>query len=140
MMSYILRLAGAAGFVAASAFAVAAAPNDKVVQYEGTEFACAGVSNQSQNDPRWDRFPLKMVFTNVDGDYLGDVSVSVKNADGDVVVAADCAAPWFLATLDEGNYTADVVAHGRYEKSLDFNVSGDGQTRVVVPFPQITGT
>lgn len=140
MIRNLLVRSAASACSAAVASVAVAAPNNVVVQYEGTELACAGIGYQSQSNPRWDQFPLKMVFTNVDGDYLGDVSVSVRNSNGEVVAAADCGAPWFLAMLPDGRYTAEVAAHDRYTKAVDFSVSGDGQTQVFVPFPRITGT
>lgn len=134
-------LAGAtAGLFAVSAAGFAASPNDQVQTFEGQRFACTGVGNDAQNDPRWDDFPLKMVFTNDDGDYLGDVSVTLSNEAGDVVLAAQCAAPWLVANLQDGSYSATLVARGQYDRSVDFTVGGAGQTQVVVPFPGISGT
>jgi len=34
------------------------------------QYACSGIGDKAQAMPVWDKFQLKMVFTNVDGDYL----------------------------------------------------------------------
>lgn len=125
---------------AASSAGLAAELGAKVWKDEGRKYACAGVGDDVQNDARWNNYPLKLIFTNQDGDFLGDVSVTLMNSAGEVMVAAQCAAPWFLASLEDGRYSADVVAGGRHAKTVSFSVEGEGQTQVVVPFPSITGT
>jgi hypothetical protein len=118
----------------------AAVPNDTIVEINGHNFACTGVGARAQHDPAWDKFPVKMVFTNADGDYLGDVAVKLRDKGGRTVVQARCLAPWFMADLDPGRYTAEVAAPGAPEQSVNFRVDGRQQSRVVVRFTSINDT
>lgn len=130
-----LLLAG--GFTSAG---LAADRLGEVQTQNGHAYACTGVGDSQQELAKWDRFPLKLVFTNVDGDYVADVAVTLKDAEGQVLFRADCAAPWLLADVGEGEYTAELTAHDAYEKTVTFTVEGEDQTRVVVPFEAITDT
>ena len=141
MLKYAATASAAAllctGFASAG---LAAGELGEVQSQNGHEFACTGVGDAQQELAKWDRFPLKLVFTNVDGDYVANVAVTLKDADGQVLVETDCDAPWFVADVEEGEYTADLTAHGDYEKAVTFTVEGDQQTRVVVPYDETTDT
>ena len=120
---------------------MAATPTNSLQHYRGIEFVCTGIGQDQRDDQRWNRYPLKLEFTNRDGDYLGDVQVRVKNGDGTTVLEAHCQAPWLIADLKAGAYTATVMAEGAMQKTIDFEVkSGDKQTRVVVSFSDQSGT
>jgi hypothetical protein len=140
-MRYATTLVSATAFLLGLGFtALAATSSNEVLSQQGREFACTGVGDDAQNNPRWNKFPLKMVFTNRAGDYLGDVQVQVMNSNGDTLVEAHCMAPWLLADLDAGSYKAKVMAPGADQKTVDFRVQGAGQTQVVVTFTDLTGT
>ena len=117
---------------------MAAAPNDTVLTDGGHRYACTGIA-ESKYDPRWNEFPLKIVAATVEGDYLGDIAVTVRDGNGTVQVATHCLAPWFLADLAPGRYEVTVVARGQYEKTVNVTV-GTSQTQVVVHFEQINDT
>lgn len=126
--------AAAAGLLLAASAGLATAADDQIQTYQGHRYACTGVGSDARNDPRWDGFPLKMVFTTKNGNFLSDISATLSNDAGDVVLVAQCDGPWLLAELEAGRYTARLIAQGQYEQSVDFRVGGDGQTQVVVPF------
>ena len=83
MLKYAATASAAAllctGFASAG---LAAGELGEVQSQNGHEFACTGVGDAQQELAKWDRFPLKLVFTNVDGDYVANVAVTLKDADG----------------------------------------------------------
>jgi hypothetical protein len=115
-----------------------APPNDTVQTWQGHPYACTGIA-ESKYDPRWDAFPLKFVVATVEGDYLGDFTVTITDGSGATVMDAHCLAPWLLVDLPAGNYTARVVARGTFEKTLDVAV-GSGQKELTVHFEGINET
>jgi len=123
---------------AAHADDMATAPNDTILTDGGHRYACTGIA-ESKYDPRWKEFPLKIVAATVEGDYLGDIAVTVRDGNGTIQVATHCLAPWFLADLAPGRYAVTVVARGQYEKTVNVTV-GTSQTQVVVHFEQINDT
>ena len=137
-MNVLATVCAAAVVLAVSAAGFAAEPDGEIRDYDGHRYACTGIGAEARDNPAWAGFPLKMVFTNVDGDYLGDVDVQLADSHGRTVVQAHCRAPWLLADLAPGSYTAKVVANGRHEKTFGLTVSQTGQTRVVVQFKEIT--
>ncbi len=58
------------------------------------------------------QYNLKLVFSLIEGNYVADVTVVVKNAAGTVVVEHRAEGPIFMARLPAGNYTATVTYRG----------------------------
>jgi hypothetical protein len=78
--------AGAAMIAALSSAALPAAATDQEKTFNGITYACAGVGDDSQNDPRWAAYPAKLEFAGGNGDYLSDIVVSIENAKGEPVL------------------------------------------------------
>jgi len=106
--------------------------------YQGIRYACAGVSQDSRDDPRWQNYPAKFVFAGGGGSYLGDVTVSIDRTSGGTVFTAHCEAPWVLVDLPPGRYRVDAVAGQAQRQSFELAVGNNSQTERVVRFPDIT--
>ncbi|MEX2200272.1 MAG: hypothetical protein WD711_02665 [Dongiaceae bacterium] len=147
--SYLISAAFIASLVAAPALvpqratadeiaaAPAAAPNDTILTDGGTRYACAGTA-ESKFDPRWDEFAAKIVTAASNGTLLGHVDIAIADAAGAPVLDVFCEAPWLLADVAPGSYTAHVVARdGQFEETVSFDVAATGQTEVLVSFDEI---
>ena len=120
-----------------------AAPQPSLGDEEGTfrgiNFACAGISKESRNDPRWQRYALKISFAAGGGGYLADVDVTVRDAAGDVVLEVnDCLGPWVLADLPPGSYDVTGVVLNQYTKNKAVKVGGGRQAALVLRYPEIS--
>src|SRR5690606_32880300 len=62
---------------------------DQVLTYDGTDYGCTGVA-ETRDDPRWQRYPLKLVFATDKGEYLADVRVKIEDASGNIALEAAC--------------------------------------------------
>jgi hypothetical protein len=91
----------------------------------------------AREDPRWAAYPLKIELAGRDGQFLGDAQVSLIKGD-EAVVSVHCAGPWVLFKLAPGAYgvTAEI---GGVSKTAKVAVSGKGQARVVLRFPEEGG-
>jgi len=110
---------------------------DQEQNYQGVRYACAGVSADSRDDPRWQSYPAKFVVAGSDGTYLGDVSVTIDKSAGGTVFAAHCQSPWVLVDLPPGRYRVAASAGQSPKQSFDLAVGSQGQTERVVRFPDI---
>ena len=131
-----------AGLVLAAAL-LGAGPQPTLADEEGTfrgiEFACAGISKESRNDPRWNRYALKISFAAGGGGYLADVDVTVRDGNGDVVLEVnDCLGPWVLADLTPGSYEVTGTVLNQYTKNSVVKVAGGRQTALVLRYPEIS--
>jgi hypothetical protein len=111
---------------------------DPEQNYQGIRYACAGVSEESRADPRWQDYAAKFVFAGGGGDYLGDVTLTIDKPAGGTVFAAHCGSPWVLIDLAPGRYRVDAVVRQIHRQTFDLAVGGKGQTERVVRFPDIT--
>lgn len=112
---------------------------DEEGTFRGIPFACAGVSKESRNDPRWQAYSLKVSFAAAGGGYLADLDVTIRDSSGDVILEInDCLAPWVLADLPVGNYEVTGVVLDQYSKNKLFKVGTEKQTSVVLRYPEIT--
>lgn len=57
-------------------------------------------------------FNLKLVFANEKGKYISNVSLTLRDADGNYLVAHKDAGPWLMADLPQGNYRINAVVDG----------------------------
>ena len=115
------------------------AQDDQEGTFQGVRYACAGISTESRNDPRWNGYSLKVAFADGTGGFLADVDVTVHDQSGNVVLEVlDCLAPWVLADLPPGKYEVTGVVLNQYRKRAVVTVSGGRQTHVVLRYPEIT--
>jgi hypothetical protein len=95
--------------------AIAAPPQSQAATPAGVPFASGGVGADEMQrlKAREKEFNLKLVFTLVEGNYLSDVAVVVKDAAGKPVLTAQAPGPILLAKLARGSYTVDATYEGR---------------------------
>ena len=88
-----------------------------------------GVGEESRErlKAREHEFNLKLVFTLIEGNYLADVRVAVRNAVGQVVVEHIADGPFVLARLAPGSYTV-TAAYGGQPQTRTIRVSDRLQT------------
>lgn len=72
-----------------------------------------GVAEQKSIEAREKDYNLKLVFTLVEGNYLADVGVTVKDSTGKPVLEDMADGPFFLAKLAPGNYTIAATYDGK---------------------------
>lgn len=72
-----------------------------------------GVAAQERLNARANDFNLKLVFTLVEGNYIADVDVVVKNAGGRTVLDEVADGPFLLARLPAGRYTVYATYEGK---------------------------
>ena len=105
--------------------------------YEGVRYVCAGVSQESRDDPRWSSYPVKLVFAAADGGFLGDVTVKIGAADGTTVLQAHCLSPWLLVDLEPGSYKVEAMARQDDQQSFPLRVAGERQQEHDTRFPEV---
>jgi hypothetical protein len=71
-----------------------------------------GVASQEELGRREPEFNLKLVFTLVEGNYVADVSVAVKDAAGKAVLEHLAEGPIFMARLPAGEYVVAATYEG----------------------------
>jgi hypothetical protein len=120
-----------------SSAALPAAAADQEKTFNGITYACAGVGDDSQNDPRWASYPAKLVFAGGNGDYLSDIAVSIETAKGDPVFETVCDGPFLLVNLPPDKYRIAAVAENAYRNEFTLSVGGGHQTEHIVRFPEI---
>jgi hypothetical protein len=72
-----------------------------------------GVDAQERLNQRADEFNLKLVFTLDEGNYIADVGVAVKDAQGRSVIEDVADGPYFMAKLRPGRYTVSATYEGK---------------------------
>lgn len=97
--------------LAMTIFALLGAANapaqEKVMMQHNVSFISGGVGVDSQErlQAREKDFNLKLVFTLVEGNYLADIGVTVKDAAGKTLVEHMADGPFFMAKLPAGTYS-----------------------------------
>ncbi len=134
-----LLCAALAGMILPAAFLAggpAAAQSDPIMEHNGVRYACTGIA-ESANDPRWTRFPLKLVFaTEPVGALLSGVRTRIETPGGVVVLAVDCPdSPWLMVGLAPGRYRVTASFEGRFNRSVSITVRAGKQSYVVIRFP-----
>jgi hypothetical protein len=96
---------------------------------------CAGIG-QSQEDPRWAAFSVRVEFANAADQYIA--GVSLKLSQGRKVLAhLSCPGAWLLLQLPAGRYEVSGTrqdAPGAAPASAAFSPPTRGQKRVVLIF------
>lgn len=128
----ISKLAVFSLVVATVCSGAALAVQDTPYNINGIETVCTGVGS-AKDDPRWNAYPVKLVFANSAGEDLAAVHVTVTNA-GQTVMATDCDAPWVLIKAPAGSYdvTASVQGQaGTRSANARFSTNGAGAQKTV---------
>lgn len=112
--------------------------SDQVMTFDGVDYACTGIA-ESRDDPRWQRYPLKLVFAAADGNYIADVHVRVEDASGNVALEADCDSPWLLARLPSGSYDVTATARSGHTEKARVQVTGGKQVEQTIRYPEAAG-
>ena len=99
------------------AAAVAASPGagQRIGASSTVEFISGGIGEtaQAQVLAREKEFNLKLVFTLIEGNYVSDVRVEIRDAAGRTVVAHVAEGPFFLARLPGGSYSVATAYEGQ---------------------------
>jgi len=72
-----------------------------------------GLDSQESLKAREKDFNLKLVFTLVEGNYLSDVGVTIKDAAGRILLEHVADGPFFLARLPSGTYSVSARYDGK---------------------------
>ena len=93
----------------------AASAADRTGMQHHASFVSGGVGASSQEDlkAREREFNLKLVFTLVEGNYVADVNVAIRDAGGRTVLEHEAPGPLFMAKLPSGTYTVSATYEGR---------------------------
>ena len=102
------------------------------------EAVCTGIGQDAREDPRWSSYPLRIEIAGRAGQYLGESEVTLMKG-GEAVASVRCEGPWLLFKLEPGAYSVTAEIEG-VSKSAKVTVSGKGQARVVLRFPEQGGT
>lgn len=117
-----------------------AAPNlplDKPVKVSGIATVCTGIGWERQNDPRWNSYPLKIVFAGRSGQWVTDGDVSIADRRHQIF-AAHCEGPWLFVNLPAGKYRISGQLEGQRDHTKAF-APRSGQGRVILRFPKSGG-
>lgn len=137
-MNRLMRAALAGAILPAAYLAggPAAAQSDPIMEHNGIRYACTGIA-ESAEDPRWKRFPLKLVFaTEPVGALLSGVRARIEAPGGGVVLEVLCPdSPWLMAGLAPGRYRVTASFEGRFVRSASITIRAGRQSYVVIRFP-----
>ena len=91
--------------------AEAPVPPLMVKDYEGIPYVSGGIGLDEREALRAmaKDYNLKLVFAIKEGNYLADIGVLIKNAQGKTVLEAVSDGPWFYAKLPGGQYTVTAI-------------------------------
>lgn len=103
-----------AAVILALAAAVQAAP-ENVISRNGVSYVSGGIGADSQQRLKAleAEFNLKLVFTLVEGNYVSDVNVAIKDAKGKTLIEHVADGPFLLARLPAGKYTVSAIYEGK---------------------------
>jgi hypothetical protein len=110
----------------------AVAPQQDVAS-AGIVFVSGGIGEtaQAQLLAREKEFNLKLVFSLVEGNYVSDTRVEVRDAAGRVVIAHVCEGPFFLARLPAGTYSLTAAYDGQSQARKVSVVAGHLRTEYI---------
>jgi hypothetical protein len=109
----VKALSAVCGLTAAALLTAGAAFADPVVlghneqqDVNGVTVGCSGVG-QSRNDPKWNAFPVRVVFAKSNGNLIADVEATLSKAGGEQVADVACKGSWVLFKVPAGRYTVE---------------------------------
>jgi hypothetical protein len=109
-------------------------PLDKPMSMRAIEAVCTGITSDARADPRWAAYPLRIEVVGPGGEFLGDAQVTLSKGD-EALAAVNCGGPWVLFKVMPGAYGVSAEVQG-VTKTARVNVSGSGQSRVVLRFTE----
>lgn len=94
---------------------MAQTPPEKVSTQNGVSFISGGVGMDSEErlKAREREFNLKLVFTLIEGNYVADVAVTIRNTAGKTMVEHVADGPFFMAKLPAGAYSVAAAYEGK---------------------------
>ncbi len=131
-------LIGGALTCGAQAQTPGALPLDTPTTVSGVETVCTGVGMSEEDKLRWKAYPLKVVVSGKDGQFLAGEQVTVTQGGRDVV-SAICDGPWMLFKLAPGEYRVRATVDGKNVESLA-RLPKSGQRSVQLQFPDLGGS
>ena len=131
-----LLLASALWAVLALPAQAASMPTDKpVVITNAITAVCAGIA-ESQDDPRWAAYPVRVEFANASDQYIAGVNLTLSQG-RKVLAHLSCSGAWLLFQLPRGRYQVMATrqdAPQAAQASAAFTPPAKGQKRVVLIF------
>lgn len=99
----------------------------------GIVFMSGGIGERAQAQllAREKEFNLKVVFTLVEGNYVSDTRVEIRDAAGRTVIAHVCEGPFFLARLPAGAYSLTAAYDGQTQGRKVNVVAGHLRTEYI---------
>jgi hypothetical protein len=90
---------------------------EKVFEQNGMSYVSGGIGIASQERLKAieKNFNLKLVFTLVEGNYVADVGVMIKDGAGKTVIQHVADGPFFMAKLPAGSYSVSAVYDGKVQ-------------------------
>lgn len=87
-------------------------------RYGSVAYISGGVGEEERDELRLREreFNLKLLFSERNGAYLGDVDVTLMNAKGETVLDAKSVGPLLLAQLPSGRYAIKVSSNGQMQQ------------------------
>jgi hypothetical protein len=82
------------------------------------EYVSGGVGKQERDTMQGmqNKYDLKLTFAQQDGNYLGDVNVTIRSAQGEQILQDTVQGPWLLVKLPKGDYVVESTYEGRTAK------------------------
>lgn len=110
---------------------------DRPAMVRDIEVVCTGIGREVREDPRWGVYPLRVEIAGNQGQFLGDVRVTIKRGE-EALLSVVCGGPWLLARLPQGAYRVTAEIEGRVVNA-NANAPANGQGRVIIRFPELGG-
>jgi len=95
--------------------------------YRGTPWATGGAGEGARQQMMSDLsdYNLRLEFAVQDGNYLGDIAVTIRKSDGTPVIRAFSSGPWLMAKLPAGTYDVRASGFGEtFDETVQVPASG----------------
>ncbi len=115
--------------------AASMAVDEPVVLAHAITAVCAGIG-ESQDDPRWAAYPVRIEFANAANQYIAGVDLTLKQGRRDLA-RLSCSGAWLLFQLPSGRYEVSARRQDAPQAapaSAAFSPPAKGQKRVVLIF------
>lgn len=84
-------------------------PMDEPATRDGIETVCTSIGIESQEDPRWRDYPVRVEFFNRSLQWTAGADVILSSADGKTLTAFNCQGVWVLFKLPPGKYKVTAI-------------------------------